>query len=48
LTTWFGEEVMENAIFHDQVIGEEVTKEVLGTWMGGGEVNRCLGIEVVG
>jgi hypothetical protein len=28
------EEVMENSHFHGPVIGEEVTKEVLETWLG--------------
>jgi hypothetical protein len=26
--------VMENSPIQDQVIGEDVTKEVVGTWMG--------------
>jgi hypothetical protein len=33
-TVRFEEEVLGNGPFQGQVIGEEVMKEVLGTWMG--------------
>jgi hypothetical protein len=32
-TTRFEEELIGNGFFQGQMMGEEVTKEVLGTWM---------------